>query len=154
MTNEEYQKMDMKRGVDYIGVTVVFMCHDGNGRILLHKRSNKCRDEIGCWDCGGGSMEFGESFEEAVCREIEEEYCVKPEEVKLVEVRNVLRDNNGIPTHWIACVHACKLDPEKVAIGDPEKMDDIGWFSVDELPEPLHSCFKPHFELVKAHIIK
>ncbi len=47
----------MKRGFDYIGVTCVFYCYDKKGRLLLHKRSNKCRDEIGRWDAGGGNTQ-------------------------------------------------------------------------------------------------
>ena len=40
-------KHDLKRGVNFIGVTCVFVCHDGKGRFLLHKRSKNCRDEQG-----------------------------------------------------------------------------------------------------------
>ena len=69
---------DAKRGVDYIGVVCCFFCHDGNGKLLMHKRSKNCRDEIGVWDCGGGAMEFGEDFEQAARREIGEEYGVAP----------------------------------------------------------------------------
>jgi ADP-ribose pyrophosphatase YjhB (NUDIX family) len=47
----------------------------------MHCRSKNCRDEQGCWDCGGGSMEFGETFEETVKREVEEEYGVVPIEI-------------------------------------------------------------------------
>jgi len=147
-----YQKMDLKRGVNYIGVTVVFFVHDGAGRILLHKRSNNCRDEHGRWDCGGGSMEFGEDFEQAVRREVKEEYCVDPLEVKLIETTNVLREHNGRPPHWIAVVHAVRVDPAHVGIGEPEKMDEIGWFTKDALPDPLHSVFEPHFSFVRPHI--
>ncbi len=52
----------MKKGIDYIGVTCVFYCHDGKGKLLLHKRSENCRDEKGRWDCGGGAMELGETL--------------------------------------------------------------------------------------------
>ncbi len=149
-----YQKLDAKRGVDYIGVTVVFFCHDGNGRILLHKRSSNCRDEQGRWDCGGGSMEFGEDFEAAVRREVLEEYCADPIEVKLVRAKNVLRSNNGTPTHWIAVLHAVEVDPSKVGIGEPGKMDEIGWFSHNDLPEPLHSMLDPHFDAVRHEICR
>lgn len=64
----------MIRGIDYIGITCVFFCHDGEENILLHQRSEKCKDEQGNWDCGGGALEFGEEFEEGVRREIKEEY--------------------------------------------------------------------------------
>jgi 8-oxo-dGTP diphosphatase len=56
----------MIRGIDYIGITCVFFCHDGKGNILLHKRSEKCKDEQGNWDCGGGALEFGEEFDQGV----------------------------------------------------------------------------------------
>lgn len=138
-----------KRGVDFIGVTCVFFCHDGQGRVLMHKRSNNCRDEQGRWDCGGGSMEFGETFEQAVRREVFEEYCVEPDEVVTVEARNVLRDNHGTSTHWIAVIHAVKVNPEDVRIGEPEKIDEIGWFSPMEFPANRHSMFDDHFEIVR-----
>lgn len=60
---DDATKIDVKRGVDCIGVTCIFLCHDGNKRVLLHKRSVNCRDEHGRWDCGGGALEFGEEFE-------------------------------------------------------------------------------------------
>src|ERR1051325_9102051 len=97
-----YEQMDLKRGVDYIGITVVFFCHDGKGKLLLHKRSNKCRDEIGRWDVGGGAMEFGEEFDEAVKREILEEYGDSPTDLKFIGPYNILRQNGKDKTHWIA----------------------------------------------------
>ncbi len=145
-------KQDLQRGTDYIGVTVVFFCHDGEGNLLLHKRSEHCRDENGLWDCGGGSMEFGETFEEAVSREVEEEYCVKPIEITQVATTNVIREHNGRMTHWIAQIHAVHVPKDGVAIGEPKKMDEIGWFSTDDLPEQRHSCLEKHLELARKHI--
>ena len=62
-------KYDLKRGIDFVGVTCSFLCHDGNGRILMHKRSQNCRDEQGRWDLGAGALEHGESVKKAVERE-------------------------------------------------------------------------------------
>jgi ADP-ribose pyrophosphatase YjhB (NUDIX family) len=139
----------MKKGVDYIGVTVVFYCHDSEGNLLLHKRSQNCRDEQGRWDCGGGAMEFGETFEEAVRREIREEYCCDVLDLKFACPSNVIREHEGAKTHWIAFLFSALVDRKKVRIGDPEKMEELGWFKENELPNPLHSMYLQHLEMVK-----
>jgi len=142
-------QQDLKRGVDYIGVCCVFVCHDGNGKFLLHKRSCNCRDEQGCWDCGGGAVEFGETFEEAARREIREEYGVEVSDLKFAAAKNVLRDNNGKPTHWVAVIFAAQVDSTQVKNNDPHKIEEIGWFASDQLPEPKHSSLASDFEAIR-----
>lgn len=138
---------DFKVGEDYIGVNCVFFCHDGQGKIVFHKRNGNCRDEANTWDCGGGTLEFGESFEDALRREVKEEYGADILEVRYIGTRNVLRTNgNGKRTHWVANVFVVLVDPDQVKIGEPHKMDEIGWFGLNELPEPLHSQIPGHFE--------
>ncbi len=149
MNATEYEKIDAQRGIDFIGVTCVFYCHDGKGNLLLHKRSNACRDEQGRWDVGGGAMEFGETFEDAVRREIGEEYGVEPISLRLVGVRNVLRKHNERDTHWIAVLFCAEVDRDEVHRGDPEKMDAIGWFSPDDLPAPVHSMLLNHLQDIR-----
>jgi len=134
--------MNKNRGVDYIGVTVTFVIHDGKGNFLLQKRSQNTRDEKGKWDVGGGALEFGEEWSDAVWREVEEEIGVKPLKVKFLKAFNALRENQGVKTHWIALVHAVQVDPSKVRINEPEKIDEIAWFTLDRLPSPLHSKIK------------
>jgi 8-oxo-dGTP diphosphatase len=141
--------VDKKRGIDYIGVNCIFFCHDGQGRVLLHRRSMKCRDEQGKWDCGGGSMEHGETFKDTVRREVMEEYGVDPLRIDYACSVNVLRAHEGKKTHWIANLHAVLVDPNKVKIGEPEKMDEIGWFRPEEFPDDVHSQLLSHFEKVK-----
>ncbi len=118
-------------------VSCVFVCHDGAGRILLARRSERARDEPGAWDCGAGALEFGETFEAAVTREVGEEYAVSPLEIRQLGVRNVLRDDP--PSHWVAVVFAVRVDPARVRIGEPHKFDELDWFAPGELPAPLHS---------------
>jgi len=62
----------MQKGTDFVGVTISFYCHDGAGRFLMARRSANCRDEHGRWDIGGGGLEFGESVEETLKKEIKE----------------------------------------------------------------------------------
>lgn len=129
----------MKKGVDYTGIVVVTICHDGNGKILMHKRTNQCRDEHGCWDCGGGGVEFGESLGDALTRELKEEYCATPVEYEFLGYREVFREHDDAKTHWVAFDFKVLVNPEEVGIGEPDMMSEIGWFSPTELPEPMHS---------------
>lgn len=149
--SKKYRSHDLKRGVDFIGVCVIFYCHDGQGNLLLHKRSKNCRDEVGRWDVGGGALEFGEDFEEAAKREILEEYCTVPAQLKFIRTYNAIR-KEGSKSHWIAIVYSALLDPDQVSIGDPEKMDEIGWFSEKNLPDPMHSQFEPFLKYIKNEI--
>lgn len=148
------KKTDLRRGVDFIGVTVNFVVHDGNGKILLQKRSQNCRDEQGKWDVGGGALEFGEQLADAVRREVKEELMVDADEITFVSAYEALRDNNGTPTHWMAFMHFVKVDPNLVKIGEPHKIDEIGWFTSKDLPEPRHSMFdKSYFIALSAGIV-
>jgi 8-oxo-dGTP diphosphatase len=130
------------------GVSCVFVCHDGAGRVLLARRSAGARDEPGTWDAGAGALEYGESFEEAVAREVREEYRAEVRKLRTLGVRNVLR---GSPvTHWVAVVFAVEVDPDAVAIGEPHKFDRIGWYSPDAPPEPAHSQLAETLALFRA----
>lgn len=118
-------------------VSCVFVCHDAAGRILLARRSTGARDEPGTWDTGAGALEHGETFEEAVTREVREEYAATPLAIETIGIRNILR---GSPvSHWVAVVFAVEVDPAQVAIGEPHKFDALDWFAPDDLPHPHHS---------------
>lgn len=137
------QKTDLRRGIDHIGVTVNFLIHDGNGKILLQKRSANCRDEHHKWDIGGGAVEFGESLEEALERELMEEYLVTPIEYELTEIYNALREHEGTPTHWLAINYKVLVNPADIKVGEPHKVEEIGWFNDADIPhqDDLHSMF-------------
>jgi len=110
----------------------------------LVKRSRHCRDEQGRWDVGGGKQEFGESWEEAVRREVAEEYGATPRSIEHIHTFNALRVNEGRPTHWVGLLFVVEVDPASVCNNEPDKIDDIGWFTLDALPTPLHSQLEPH----------
>lgn len=130
----------MKKGVDFTGVTTAFYCHDGEGNLLMHRRSQKCRDEQGKWDVGSGSLEFGLTPEENLKKEIKEEYCAEVKDFRLLGVRSIHRKlDDGTPTHWIAFEYLVLLDRNEVKNGEPESIDEIGWFKPGSLPSPMHS---------------
>ncbi|MFK4186827.1 NUDIX domain-containing protein [Streptomyces sparsogenes] len=129
-------------------VSCVFVCHDGEGRVLLARRGAGARDEPGTWDTGAGALEHGESFEAAVAREVREEYTAEALRIETIGVRNILR---GEPvSHWVAVVCAVEVDPSAVAIGEPHKFDALGWFGLDDLPAARHSQLEETLALFRA----
>ncbi len=136
----------MQKGTDYTGVTIVFLCHDGHGNYLLNKRSENCRDEHGCWDPGGGGLEFGHSVLDTLRKEIKEEYDTDVKNHEFLGYRDVHRKHNGQNTHWIALDFKVLVDRQKVKINEPHKFTDIGWYRLDSLPKPLHSQFPTFLE--------
>jgi 8-oxo-dGTP diphosphatase len=141
---------DARRGIDFIGVTCAFLCHDGKGKLLMHKRSKNCRDEHGHWDNGAGALEIGESVEEAVRREVREEYGAEILDLKFTGYLDLHRKlDDGTPTHWICLMHAAKVDSKSVINNEPFKIDQIGWFELDKLPTPLHSQAMKGIEAAK-----
>ncbi len=142
-----------KKGLDYTGVCVVFWCHDGQGKYVFAKRSQNSRDERGCWDCGGGALEFNQTVEDALRTEILGEYCTTIRHIEFLGYRDVHREPEpGIKTHWIALDFKVEIDPLLVAIGEPHKLDEIGWFTIDNLPTPLHSTIQEHLRLYRGRL--
>lgn len=139
----------MQAGIEYIGIATPFYCHDGEGEILLHKRSQGCRDECGRWDPGSGKLEHGISIKENVRKEIREEYGCEGKIQNSLPAHDIFREEDGKETHWIAVPHFVRINRGDEQINEPEKMDDIGWFSLNELPDPLHTGFSHTLELYK-----
>ncbi len=125
-------------------MTVVYFCHDGKGNFVMAKRSQNARDENGKWDIGAGGMEFGDSIETTLRKEIMEEYCTDVVAYEFLGFRDVHREHQGQPTHWVALDFKVLVEPKKVKIGEPHKFDEIKWFQLGKVPENLHSQL-PHF---------
>lgn len=144
----------MQKGIDYIGVTVSWMCHDGKGNFLLSKRSINCRDEHGTWDFGGGGVDFGDTVEETLKKELKEEYCVEPISFEFLGYLDVFREMNGVKTHWVSFNFLVELDREKVQNGEPHKFDALEWHRLDDLPLPAHSSREKELTMFKDKLGK
>jgi mutator protein MutT len=123
----------MKKGVDHIGVGVGAIIYDRDNRVFLAKRGKEARNESGKWEFPGGSVEFGETLEHALAREIMEEYGFEIEIVSLLDVVN-----HFIPDekqHWVSPSFICRITSGTPVIREPHKCDEIGWFSLNHLPE-------------------
>ena len=135
----------LRKGETYTGVTVCYACHDGEGNFVFPKRGERCRDEHGVWDAGGGGVDFGISVEETLRKEIKEEYCTDAISHEFLGYRDLFRDQGGKKTHWVTLDFKVLVDPLKVSNGEPHKFDDVAWFRLDRLPTLMHSGWPAFF---------
>ncbi len=126
----------MKKGVDYVGVSVGAMILNVKGGLFLSKRSKNCKNERGCWEVPGGSIEWGEKMTDAIKREMKEEYGIDIEVMEqFPAVDHIITKDKQ---HWVPTTFLCKIKKDQTPkIMEPEKCDGIGWFSFDKLPSPL-----------------
>ncbi len=118
---------------DRTRVAAYALCVDEAGRILLCRMAPSIiAGEV--WTLPGGGLQFGESPETAVLRELDEETGQEGEIVRLVEVSdNLLRLESRPGT-----VHAIRIVYRVQATGgqlrdEPEGTTDAcAWFTIDE----------------------
>lgn len=138
----------MKKGVDYIGVGIGAVIVNGNGKVFLSKRGPKAKNERGKWECPGGALEFGESFIHCIKREIMEEFGCEIEPITMVEpVNHIIPEENQ---HWVALAYICRLTQGVPRILEPEKSEQIGWFTFSEMERmDLSSATHERLEQIK-----
>lgn len=86
-------------------------------------------------------------------REVNEEYNCKGIILEQLFPISVLRRQNGKTTHWLAIPFIIYVKHNTVSIGEPEKIDELGWFDLNYLPAPLHSAFETHILKTKRRKI-
>ena len=132
----------MQKGIDYTGIAVVTMCHDGNGKYLMEYRGPKCRDEQHTWSpVGSGGLKAHESLEDAVRREVLEECGAQATDIEFMGYREVFRTVAEDISHWIAFDFRARIDPAEASVQEPDKCLEQKWCTVEDIPEPKHSQF-------------
>ncbi|HTC59985.1 MAG TPA: NUDIX domain-containing protein [Solirubrobacteraceae bacterium] len=118
----------MKAGRDYIGVGVGAVIID-RGAVLLLKR--KKPPEAGHWSIPGGRVEFGETLETAIVREIKEELGCDAKVVASLGVTDHIVESEGV--HWVSPRFLVTItgQPENL---EPETHDAVEWFDVSGPP--------------------
>lgn len=111
-----------------IGVGVIVV---QNGKTLLGKR--KGSHGSGHWAPPGGHLEFGETIEQCVERELLEETGIIPLSQKKGPWTNDIMGDKHYVTLWVF-VHEFKGTPQLL---EPHKCEGWEWFDWDELPQPL-----------------
>ena len=122
-----------------------------DGRILLEKRKNE--PGKGKWSVPGGLVELGESVEQTVVREVEEETGLeveKPEHIDVVD--NIIRDESGrVKYHFVIIDYFMKLKGGTLkAASDAE---ELRWVTFDEVERyALTKTFRAFFQRNKQKL--
>lgn len=114
-------------------VPVIIAAIKKNNTFLMTKRIHLDPEDKkiyhGAWQLPGGGMEFGETPEKTLHREILEEVGVKIKIVKLVpKIYTEVRD------YWqgLFIVYACELNDDENNIKLNDEASEYGWFTLDQ----------------------
>lgn len=105
-----------------------------DGAVLLVQRGRP--PEQGHWGLPGGKVDWMETVEHAVIREVHEETGLRVAIERLLCV--VDHFEPGLAQHWVAPVYLVRtLDAAPAVLQEPDVLLALGWFQPDALPAPL-----------------
>ena len=135
-----------KPGVDFPGVGCGLVIQRADGRVLLCKRLKA--PEAGFWNIVGGKVDLMETSDIAARREAEEESGLKIGAVDFLCVAEEV-----IPAddqHWVSLIYVTRDFTGEARLTEPDKLSEIGWFDLDDLPQPLSAFSAKAFAALKA----
>ena len=125
--------MTSKPGVDFPGVGCGLVIQRADGRVLLCKRLKA--PEAGFWNIVGGKVDLMEPSAEAARREAEEESGLKIGAVDFLCVAEEVIPADG--QHWVSLIYVTRDFTGEATLTEPDKLSEIGWFDLNDLPQPL-----------------
>ena len=118
------------------GLAAKVVLRDEHGRMLLLRRSNKCRSFAGYWEWPGGAVEAGEEYAVAAVREAREETGL---EVEVTGFAGTFYFEMAV-AHVVAICLEARVIGGELRISDEH--DDYAWVAPAELGQ---------YRLVDAH---
>lgn len=117
-----------------------------NDKVLLMRRQNTGWAD-GDYDLVGGHHDGHETLRSALAREAQEEIgiTIKPEHATFVHFLQYVDD-----PEYLYSFYTVKEWAGKPEIKEPEKCDDLSWFSLDDLPENMTPVTKLVIEKFKS----
>ncbi len=124
-----------------VGVGIIVM---REGQVLLGRRQGSHGEGEYAWP--GGHLEFGETIEECIAREISEETGLTVRPVRPVSLSNVIKYGRHYIDIQYLVEHVCG-EPQVL---EPDKVDSWHWYALDALPEPLFEFARRGLEGLRA----
>jgi ADP-ribose pyrophosphatase YjhB (NUDIX family) len=123
----------LRPGLDVPGVGAGLVIRRSDGSILLYRRVNP--PEAGYWNIVGGKVDFMEATSDAARREAEEEtgLSIGPVDFLCLSEQRLETDRQ----HWLSVIYLAQDFSGEPRLTEPDKLSDMGWFSLTDLPQPL-----------------
>lgn len=137
----EVELIDMEQQIIKIGAGTVII---KDGMTLLAKRKGK--HGSGMWGSMGGHVEFGESPINAVKREAKEELGIEIGNLQFAMCMHMIREGK----HYIDISFTAEIVSGEPSIQEPDKIESIGWYSLNNLPSPLFPPVEAVLEAIKT----
>jgi 8-oxo-dGTP diphosphatase len=121
----------------------VFIIKDG--KVLLGQRKSVHGD--GEYAPPGGHMEYMESFEEVVKREVQEEVGIEIKNIQFLCLMNV---QAYAPRHYVNVGFTAEWESGEVRNMEPDKCLGWDWYDIESLPQPLFATVLTYAEAYKT----
>lgn len=125
-----------------VGVGVMVM---KDGKILLGLRKGAHGENTYAWP--GGHMEYMESFEDVVKREVKEETDLEVDNVRFLRLYNL---KEYAPKHYVDLGFLADWKSGAPTVMEPDKCERWDWFDMDNLPSPLFATIPSFIEAYKT----
>lgn len=118
-----------------------------NGKLFIAKRADTKQFLPGKYELPGGHIEFGETMEDGLAREFQEEFGVKIAVGDPLYAFAYERNKDGIDLHVIEVIYFVTLaDDDQMITLNPEDHSEYMWITADEIEKYL----KPEDQETKA----
>jgi 8-oxo-dGTP diphosphatase len=113
-----------------VGVGAIVM---KDGKVLLGRRKGSHGE--GSWSFPGGHLEFGESIEDCVRREVLEETGITLKNIRMGPFTNDIFEAER--KHYVTLFAVADYASGDLVLKEPDKCEQWEWFAWSDLPEPL-----------------
>lgn len=127
---------ELQPGRNCIGVGVFALIQNAAKEILLCRsvHTDKKNDDYAfVWSMIGGTVEYGETLEDALIREVIEETNLPIKVIEFLNYNEYLKPDR----HWVAFNFLAQAETNRFVNIEPEKQADLQWFRLTELPKEL-----------------
>ncbi len=111
------------------------------GKVLWGLR--KGSHGAGLWGGAGGHLEYGETVEQAVLRELDEECGIRVKNLRVLCVSDFM---THYPRHYVDIGFTADWESGEPQVKEPEKLDRWEWRAIDDIPENAFAPMRGYIE--------